>query len=320
MTPALSRGPSWVGTRNSSSSEPPLGRIPIRVPGPRMGMFASPNQAAIHRFVTVKRRSALRVLRGVFQVFFLAGVVAVLVRGLLGLTTSTCETYCPFGGIAALYPLLRFRTYTCRLTELNVALFVSVVGLTLLTKKTFCSWICPLGTIEEWLGKLGKKLLGRSFRPPAGVDSGLKYFRYVVLALVLALTWSVWRGDLGFRAYDPFYILFTWGGHETLGFSVYVLIGVLALAIVVPFSWCRYLCPLGAAIDPLSRHGALRIKRNREACTDCGKCDGLCPHGIPVSSVAEITARDCTNCLDCLVGCPEKGALVLSWYGKGGRP
>ena len=94
------------------------------------------------------------------------------------------------------------------------------------------------------------------------------------------------------------------------------LVGVLAAALFVPFIWCRYLCPLGATIDPLSRAGALRIRRNRDRCTDCGVCDTICPHRIPVSQVAEVTARNCTNCLDCIEECPVDGALELSWFGK----
>jgi polyferredoxin len=138
----------------------------------------------------------------------------------------------------------------------------------------------------------------------------------VVLGVVVALTWTVWRGDLGFRAYDPFYILFSWGGHGTLGFSFMILAAVLVICFVLPFFWCRYLCPLGAVMDPLSRFGALRMRRNAGVCTECGDCDPVCPHGIPVSTTDEVTARNCTNCLECAAACPEKGALELSWYGK----
>jgi polyferredoxin len=260
----------------------------------------------------------VRALRAAVQLVFMGGVVALMARGLAGLTPNTCEYYCPFGGLVSLYPLARYKAYTCALTELNVSLLVSLVVLTVATKKSFCSWICPLGTVQEWIGRVGRRLLGRRFHLPAAPDRALMILRYVVLALVVALTYTIWQFDLGFRAYDPFYVLFTGGvGHGTAGaLSVVILAGFLAAALFVPFLWCRYACPLGATIDPLSRAGALRIRRNRDRCTECGSCDAICPHRIPVSQVTEVTARNCTNCLECVEGCPESGALELSWFGK----
>jgi len=258
----------------------------------------------------------VRILRSAVQLAFLAGVIALTVRGVLGLTANTCETYCPFGGVVALYPLLRYRVYTCVLSEFNVALLVSLVALAVVSKKSFCGWICPLGTLLEWVNRGGRKLLGRTFLVPRSVDRWLIHLRYVVLGLVVAATWTVWQGDLGFRRWDPYYVLFTWGGHETAAWSPWIVVGVLGAALAVPFLWCRYLCPLGATIDPLSRWGALRLRRDAERCTACGDCDLACPHRIPVSRAAEVTARNCTNCLECVEACPERGALELSWYGR----
>jgi polyferredoxin len=140
--------------------------------------------------------------------------------------------------------------------------------------------------------------------------------RYAVLIAVPVLTFTAWQYDLGFRAYDPFYILFTWGGHGVLWFSVFIVVAVLAAALFVPLLWCRYLCPMGAALDPFSRGGALRLRRNKETCTDCGACDRACPHAIPVSQLDEVTSRNCTNCLECVEECPVDDTLELTWYGK----
>jgi len=258
----------------------------------------------------------VRVLRSVVQFVFLGGTIALLLRGLSGLTQNTCESYCPFGGFVALFPLAKYRAYACALTELNVALLVSLIVLTVLSKKSFCSWVCPLGTVQEWVGRGGRKLKKRHWRLPRKLDGLVVPVRYLVLAAIPILTYTVWQYDLGFRKFDPFYILFTWGGHETASFSFLIVIAVLAAALFLPFAWCRYLCPLGAMMDPLSRAGGLRLRRNKETCTDCGACDEACPHAIPVSTCDEVTARNCTNCMECVEECPVPGTLELTWFGK----
>lgn len=266
----------------------------------------------------------MRAIRSAVQALFVAGTLWLLIRGLLGLTQNTCDTYCPFGGLVALFPLFRYKAYTCRLTELNTALLISLVVLTLATKKSFCSWICPFGTVSEWLARLGRRVFRPKVRVPAAADRVLVGLRYVVLVAVVALTWTAWQFDLGFRAYDPFYILFSWGGHGTFPWSFAILAAILALVFVVPFAWCRYLCPLGAVMDPLSRPGLVRVRRNAEACVDCGDCDAACPHRISVSTADQVTARDCTNCFECVIACGDRRALDLTFAGKrsvgGGSP
>ena len=57
----------------------------------------------------------MRIVRTIVQSAFLAGVIALLARGLAGLTPNTCETYCPFGGLVAIFPLAKHKAYTCAL-------------------------------------------------------------------------------------------------------------------------------------------------------------------------------------------------------------
>ena len=59
--------------------------------------------------------------------------------------------------------------------------------LTLLAGPAFCGWVCPLGSIQEWISKLGRKLLGKRHNKliAYGVDRWLRYLRYVVLGWVI---------------------------------------------------------------------------------------------------------------------------------------
>ena len=266
------------------------------------------------------RGSSLKRLRLLFQVAFVAAVAVTGIRFALGSSLTSVEKYCPFGGLETAYALLTRSRFTCAAGELNLALFLSVIALALVARKAFCGWVCPLGAVLEWTGRLSRRLFRRSsFRGPwpisPRVDAALKVtLRLAVLGAVLAATWTT--GELLFRGYDPFYVLFSANGHDVRVWSYAILAAVLGLAVVFPLSWCRYLCPLGTVLGPFSSVGALRLSRSKEACTGCGACDRSCPQSIPVSRLEEVRTGECTLCLECTGSCPAPGALELRLPGR----
>jgi polyferredoxin len=52
-------------------------------------------------------------------------------------------------------------------------------------RKSFCSWLCPVGTVSEYLGRIGRLVFGRNFRTGRRVDIALRCLKYVLLALFL---------------------------------------------------------------------------------------------------------------------------------------
>ncbi|MFH1313291.1 MAG: 4Fe-4S binding protein [Candidatus Eisenbacteria bacterium] len=254
----------------------------------------------------------IKTVRRLFQLFFLGGSVALLIRGLMGLTSRTVEYYCPMGGIVSIYGLFRKQQFICALNETNLSIALVLLVGVILIKKSFCGWVCPLGTIFDWFAWLRRKTLGKDFlRIPDLPDAVLSKIKYVVLAIILILTFRA--SELIFRGYDPFYILFTGGkGHGLIPVvSLVILIGVLVTTFIFEMAWCRYLCPLGAVMSPLSRFGLLKVKRNRAHCSGCGVCDTVCLQRIPVSKLTRVTRTDCTICLDCVARCPEDRALDI---------
>ena len=254
----------------------------------------------------------IKIARRVFQAFFLGASLSLLVKGLLGLTTKTVEHYCPMGGLVSIYGLLKKQQFICALNEMNISIALALLIGVIITKKSFCSWVCPLGTIFDWFAWLRRKTLGRDFlRIPNLPDALLSNIKYLVLAAVLILTFRA--SELVFRGYDPFYVLFTGTqGHGLIPIvSLAILLGVLVLSFVFEMAWCRYLCPLGAAMNLPSRVGLLKIKRNASRCTGCGACDAVCLQRIPVSGLVKVNRADCTSCLDCVARCPETGALDI---------
>jgi len=148
-------------------------------------------------------------------------------------------------------------------------------------------------------------------------DAGLKRIKYVSLAFWLFLS------VVGVFVTSPWCTLL---GDEVDYSSIVALLSALSAAIVLPMAWCRYVCPMGAALGWLARYSPTRV-RNSAACTDCGKCAGLCPMGAIQDGAVDQSS--CIYCGKCVGTCgfgwvtePEgrgqagSGAVVA----EGGKP
>jgi polyferredoxin len=262
----------------------------------------------------------MKTIRTGFRLLVIAAVLWVGLGHAIGWSRTSIETYCPFGGVEAALALVTQQRFTCATGERNLALFLALVGLTLVARKSFCSWVCPVGTVSEWCASLGRKLFGSRRRSDEGEllhaleparrwDRTLRWLRLPVLAVVLTFTYKT--GELVFRGYDPYYILFSFHGHDVRLWSYAVLALIVAGIVVIPMAWCRYLCPLGACLWPFSRLGRLRLVRNESTCTGCGSCDRACPHAIDISEASEVRSGECTLCFECTEACPEHQVLAL---------
>jgi polyferredoxin len=263
----------------------------------------------------------MRRFRTAFQLVVVAATIAAGVRFAMGGSLTSVEKYCPFGGLETAYAFFTRQKFTCAAGELNLSLFLALLGLTLIARKAFCGWACPLGAVLEWTGRLGRTLFGRRsfqgvWQPPLNGQRALQVvLRTVVLGVILAATWTT--GELVFRGYDPFYILFSVHGHDVRTWSYAILGGVLVLGVLFPLSWCKYLCPLGTALWPFSAAGRLRLERSEAVCTGCGACDRACPQALAVAGVPAVRSGECTLCLECTEACPVPGALELRLKGAG---
>jgi polyferredoxin len=240
----------------------------------------------------------------------LTGILGLVAYLALGYGSRSFEAYCPFGGVESLWGLFRDGEFSCSLGPLNLSFLLGVLGLALVCKKAFCGWACPIG----FLGELTTRLTGRFWktrpRVPPRTNGALKLARYLTLAAALFFTYRT--GELVLRGYDPYFLIFSGFGHGSAGvISWAVLIALFVGMAVVPMMFCRYLCPMGAVFDPLSRLGLIKVTRNAGRCTGCGHCTKACLHEIPVQNMQVVRHRDCTNCLECMQACPEKDVLEL---------
>jgi len=267
----------------------------------------------------------MHLARRAAQLGIVAGAVFTGYRFMAGLSLTSIEKYCPMGGLATSYSLASEGRFSCATGEMNFAMLLALLLLAVVARKAFCSWLCPVGTVSELFGVLGAWVSGRSrgprgtsgslgcLEPPGRPDAWMRLARFGVLAIVLASTFKT--AELVFRPFCPYYVMFSFHGHDVEMWS-YILLAVFVIGVVViPLVWCRYLCPLGGAMWPFSRFGLLRIRRNGAVCTDCGRCNRVCGHSLPVSSGFEVKSGECTLCLECVSACPTAGALHVSSAG-----
>jgi len=266
--------------------------------------------------------SPAKLARTASQLLFLGLITWVAWQMWTGVRGATIEKYCPFGGVETILPWLRKTGTLCSLSTLNLSMMAGVLVMTVVLKRAFCSHVCPIGTISEWVSRLGRRLHLR-VDVPRKVDRPLRYVKYLGLIAIIVFTYRV--QELIFREVDPFFVLFTLGrGHGiaegVIGIgqaSLWIVIGLLAAGLVVPMLFCRYLCPFAAFLTPFSRLGAARVRRNETHCTSCGKCDRACDWGLLVSQKPSVTNGECSNCQACVQACPVPGALSFGFRAPG---
>jgi polyferredoxin len=194
-------------------------------------------------------------------------------------------------------------------------LLVAFLSMSLLMRKAFCSWLCPIGTLSEWLWQGGEALFGRTFAPPRWIDVALRSLKYILLGLFL---WAV--GSMSVEAIRAF-LTTPYGliaDVKMLGFfreigrvGLAVVCILLIASVFVKNAWCRYLCPYGALLGLIALVSPTGIVRDPETCIDCAKCSKICPSRLPIDRLLAVRSAECTACLSCVSACPVRDALAL---------
>jgi len=220
-------------------------------------------------------------------------------NGISWLSTASLHAICPFGGVVTLYNLVTTGSFIQKIQSASIILMGIVFLSAILFGPAFCGWICPFGSIQEWFGKIGKKIFKKKYNHfmPQKLDRILRYLRYIVLALVVYQTAVL--GVLMFSDIDPYYALFNfWTGEATV-LSIVALAAILLLSLFVERPWCKYACPYGALLGVTNLFRLFKVRRDTKTCVDCKACDRACPMNIQVSTVKSVKDHQCISCLEC---------------------
>lgn len=232
---------------------------------------------------------------------------------------------------------------------LAVASFL-IVGV--LIGKSLCGWVCPFGFIQDLIEFIKIKKMEISPKTHESMTY-LKYF-FLGIILLISLTFSAaklfrvygsYEKALGIFAYAPFTAvspaetLFATLPKMVQGFSsaiaektvfealygilflpalfwvqLFILAGILVLAVYVPRGWCRYLCPHGAIMAILNRFSFIGLRRDLVKCVkgECRECVKACPMRVRILDLPweKFSDPECIYCLKCADACPNKAIKI----------
>ena len=230
------------------------------------------------------------------------------------LPDASLHAICPFGGVVTIYDFVTTGGFIQKIHSSAFILMILALLSAILFGAIFCGYICPFGSYQEWIGKLGKRLFPKKYNKivPAKLDRYLRYLRYLVLILVVYQTAAT--AMLVFQDVDPYYALFNFFSNE-VAVAAYVVLGVItALSLIIERPWCKYLCPYGALLGLFNKIRIFKIRRNPSSCISCGKCDKACPMNISVSKEETVSSHQCIACHKCTsdVSCPIANTVTIS--------
>lgn len=187
------------------------------------------------------------------------GILAVIIIFITGLAkwvipsleAADPERYCPMGGLQALSTYFLRGSLPCSMSTVQIVMGIALAAAVILFSKLFCSYICPVGTVQDLMAKLRNSLKIKPVTITNKVaDKALRILKYVLAFLLFYITST--HSELFCKNLDPYYAVATgFKGEITLWMALCSVIIVFVGGFFINNFWCRYICPLGAVSNSL---------------------------------------------------------------------
>nr|WP_281460051.1 NosR/NirI family protein [Pseudomonas sp. P13] len=162
----------------------------------------------------------------------------------------------------------------------------------------FCGWLCPFGALQELINEAARKLKIPQYELPFAVHERLWAIKYIILLLLFGISLESMTAAEQFAEVEPFKTAITLKFDRQWWFVAYA-VALLVINIFTRKVYCRYVCPLGAALAiPTKLRLFDWLKRRKECGTPCQLCAKECEIQA-IHPDGHINANECHYCLDC---------------------
>jgi NosR/NirI family nitrous oxide reductase transcriptional regulator len=187
------------------------------------------------------------------------------------------------------------------LDPLTFILWFSIaVALLFWGRGAYCGWLCPFGALQEITNRIARALHVPQWTLPWGLHERLWPIKYMIFLGLFGVSLMSIEQAEHYAEIEPFKTAIVLKFVRTWPFVAYAL-ALLAAGLFVERFYCRYLCPLGAALAIPARMRMFDwLKRYKECGNPCQSCANQCPVQA-IHPTGEINPNECVNCLHCQV-------------------
>lgn len=162
----------------------------------------------------------------------------------------------------------------------------------------FCGWLCPFGALQELVNEIARLLGLKQIEVPWALHERLWPLKYVLFLAILGVSLQSVEQAYRIAEVEPFKTAIILKFIRDWPFVIYA-IGLLAAGLFINRFYCRYLCPLGAALALPARLSLFRWLKRRPQCgRECRICNTTCTVQA-INPLGEITPNECIYCLQC---------------------
>ncbi len=175
----------------------------------------------------------------------------------------------------------------------------TLVSLVVWGRGSFCGWLCPFGALQEFVGLLARALRVPQWRMPKRLSRLLARSRYAMLALLVGCAAFAPAAAEKLVEIEPFKTAITVGFQREWPFMLWA-VGLLLAGVFVYKFFCRFVCPLGAALTIGGRLRRWNWLLRIDACGQpCQRCRIACRYDA-IAPAGAIDYDECHQCLDCV--------------------